>query len=48
MTLKEFNEQYEYLKSVDYTEYDAMNNNPTPDEEMIKLILKFAEEYNNK
>ena len=44
MKIKEFIEKFEYLRSINYSEYDAMNNNSTPDEEIEKLIVQYVKE----
>ena len=42
MKIKEFIEQFKYIEGINYSEYDAMNNNSTPEESLEKLIVEFA------
>jgi len=47
MEIKEFIEQFNYIKSIDYSTEDAMNNNPTPYEELEELIIRYVKEKEN-
>ena len=47
MELREFIKQFKYLMNVEYSEYDAMNDNDTPNESLEKLIMRFANERGN-